>query len=367
LPSATNSNGGYSALLPATSALLLDRVQSRLGLGHGRAGGGSGGYGGHRQHPAQMAHSHFSSVGSASRSMTRRKKVRLRSCFGRSNNVAGVPSSMIRPSSMTAMRSETFAGKSHLVGDDDHRHPAFGERAHHREDFAHQLGIERRRHLVEQHHLWIHGERTGNRDPLLLAARELARIGVLLGAQPDAGNLLAADGDRSLPLHSFHVDRRLDHVLQHGQMWEQVELLEDDADPLAQAVELRFRHADAGSAAGQPSDRLAVDGDLALLERFQEIDAGKERALAGAAGADHGHDLAARHIEVDALEHLGVAEALVQVPDPHHRRRRLGLRTIARFQRLLSKLVRSGRHAAVPLRHDLSRCRSSASSMVVRT
>ena len=63
-----------------------------------------------------------------------------------------------------------------------------------------------------------------------------------------------------------------------------------------------------------PADRLAVDGDLALLERLQEIDAGKQRALARAARPDDGHDLAARHVEVDAPEHLGVAEALVDVP-----------------------------------------------------
>jgi hypothetical protein len=52
------------------------------------------------------------------------------------------------------------------------------------EHLADQLGVERARDLVEQHHLGAHGQRAGDGDALLLAARELRRVGVELVAQP---------------------------------------------------------------------------------------------------------------------------------------------------------------------------------------
>jgi len=51
------------------------------------------------------------------------------------------------------------------------------------------------------------------------------------------------------------------------------------------------------------------------------IDAAKERALAGAARADHADDLAAMNVERDALQHLERAEALVEFDDADRRRR----------------------------------------------
>ena len=40
------------------------------------------------------------------------------------------------------------------------------------------LGVERRQRLVEQEHLGLHGERPGEGDALLLAARQLVRVAV---------------------------------------------------------------------------------------------------------------------------------------------------------------------------------------------
>src|SRR6478609_10563773 len=48
------------------------------------------------------------------------------------------------------------AGEAHLVGDDDHRHPALREVDHHVEDLVDHLGVESRRGLVEEHHLRLH-------------------------------------------------------------------------------------------------------------------------------------------------------------------------------------------------------------------
>ena len=55
-----------------------------------------------------------------------------------------------------------------------------------REHLADELGVERRGRLVEEHQLRPHGKRAGDRDALLLAARELDRVGVALVGEPDA-------------------------------------------------------------------------------------------------------------------------------------------------------------------------------------
>ena len=47
------------------------------------------------------------------------------------------------------------------------------------------LGVEVRERLVEQQHLRLDGERAGQRDPLLLAARELRRPALGVGGEAD--------------------------------------------------------------------------------------------------------------------------------------------------------------------------------------
>ena len=77
------------------------------------------------------------------------------------------------------------AGEAHLVGDDDHRHPLRGQLAHHVEHLLDQLGVERAGHLVEEHHVRVHRQRAGDRDPLLLAAGEPFGVLVELVGEPD--------------------------------------------------------------------------------------------------------------------------------------------------------------------------------------
>ena len=107
------------------------------------------------------------------------------SFFGCSKNVDGGASSTICPSSMKTMRSATALRKSHVVSDDDHGHSPAGELGHHGQDLADKLGIEGRRRLIEQHDFRVHGQRPGDRDPLLLSARELGRVGVFLVLEAD--------------------------------------------------------------------------------------------------------------------------------------------------------------------------------------
>ena len=66
------------------------------------------------------------------------------------------------------------------------RRAAAGEVADDVEHLADELGVERGGGLVEEQHLRAQGERPGDRDALLLAAGELARVGVGLVAQAHA-------------------------------------------------------------------------------------------------------------------------------------------------------------------------------------
>ena len=54
--------------------------------------------------------------------------------------------------------------------------PVAREVAHDDEHLADELGVERRGDLVEQHHVRLHHQRPRDRDPLLLAARQLVRV-----------------------------------------------------------------------------------------------------------------------------------------------------------------------------------------------
>ena len=114
------------------------------------------------------------------------RKSRVRSVVGASKIWRGGPCSTIRPR-RTRRPSRRRGARSHLVGDDDHRHAFVGERLHHAQHFADRLRIERRRRLVEQHHVGLHRQRAGDRDALLLAARQRGRIVRRLVGEADLG------------------------------------------------------------------------------------------------------------------------------------------------------------------------------------
>ena len=103
--------------------------------------------------------------------------------------------------------------------------------------------------------------------------------------------------------------RREREVVDHGQVREEVELLEDDPDPLP----------DRGDVDAVARDLLALEGDAARLDRLEEVDAPQQRALAAAARADHHEDLARLHLEVDAVEDEVVSEALPHALEPQNR------------------------------------------------
>jgi hypothetical protein len=185
---------------------------------------------------------------------------------------------------MKITRSATWRAKPISWVTHQHGHAVLGELDHGVEHLLDHLRIERRGRLVEQHDLRVHAQRAGDRDALLLAAGELAGILVRL-----LGNLDPRSGSASRPprppsWHLAHPDRRQRAVLQHGQVREQVEVLEHHADLAADLV-------DALEVVGQFD---AVDDDLALLVLLQPVDAADHGRLARARRAADHDALAAR-------------------------------------------------------------------------
>ena len=152
-----------------------------------------------------------------------------------------------------------------------------------------RLRIERRKRLVEQHDVRLGAQRARQRHALAHAARELARQVVQELAEPVAGEQLR----RALARlgHVGALDFRAQHrVFEDGAPLEQIILLQHVAD-----------------LAARPGHRLAVDQHGAAGRLEDAGDQRQQRALAAAALADDGDELAGRDRDRDALERLGLA------------------------------------------------------------
>ena len=73
------------------------------------------------------------------------------------------------------------------MGDQQHGAAFFGQRADHIKYFLDHFRVKRRCRLVEQNDFRLHRQGTRNRRTLLLAARELGRVGVALVGDTDLG------------------------------------------------------------------------------------------------------------------------------------------------------------------------------------
>ena len=98
------------------------------------------------------------------------------------------------------------------------------------EHVADELGVERARHLVEQHRPRPAGEGAGDRDPLLLAAGEQLGALVLAPLEAEAGEQLARLAIGLGPVEALGLGHAEGHVAQHAEVREQVVGLEDDAE-----------------------------------------------------------------------------------------------------------------------------------------
>ena len=116
-----------------------------------------------------------------------------------------------------------LTGKTHLVGDDQHRHTRPRQFLHGVEDLFDHLRVQCRGGFVEQHDLGVHGQRSRQGHTLLLATRQLA--GILGGLLGYADSLQQRHG-LGLRLALWPLaDPGLGEgdVLKHRQMREQIE------------------------------------------------------------------------------------------------------------------------------------------------
>ena len=201
--------------------------------------------------------------------------------------------------------------------------PLVGEVAHDVEHLADELRVERAGRLVEEHQLGLHRERPGDRDALLLAAGELARVGVLAAGEADpveqSPRLARPPRSCRTPLTRIGASMTL---LERGHVREQVEALEDHADlgplardlALAQLVAACRRAARSRRARRRPSSRPASIFSRWLMQR-RNVDLPEP-------------DGPMRHItspradlEVDAVQHLVERRSACGPLRAHHRRR----------------------------------------------
>ena len=99
------------------------------------------------------------------------------------------------------------------------------------------------------------------------------------------------------------------HVLAHAHRIEQRRALEQHAEATADDVQL---------ALAQPHDLFAVDLDRTRVRLHQPEDVLQEDALARAARSQHDDRLPLADVEVDAVEHLLLAQPLAESADRDH-------------------------------------------------
>jgi hypothetical protein len=87
---------------------------------------------------------------------------------------------------------------------------------------------------------------------------------------------------RLLARHLSDAPRRQRQIVDHLQVREKVELLEDNPDPLA---DLRGLDPERG-------DLPSIEVDPPAVDRLEQVDAAKQGALAAPAGTDHDEHLA---------------------------------------------------------------------------
>ncbi len=149
-----------------------------------------------------------------------------------------------------------------------------------------ELEVERAERLVEEQHAWPVDERAGESDALALAARELARLALLVALQADHPERLG-DPDGPLRLRDLADHQPVGHVVTDRHVREEGVVLEDRVDV---AVERRDgRHV------------LAVEQDAALGRDLEAGDHPQGRRLARPGRPEHREELAVHHVEVDPV------------------------------------------------------------------
>jgi hypothetical protein len=203
------------------------------------------------------------------------------------------------------------------VGHDHHRHALVGELFHHVEHLAHEFWVECRRGFVKQHQLRLHGKSPGDGHALLLPTGKLRRVYVELVRQPDLAEQLVGVGLRLLLLGLLDADGGFHHVLDGGEMREEIEELEDHPDlgPLPGYVARVHLVEDVPLLLVNPSTRRRPQpAGVDLLQMVVQ----RSNVDLPPRGSEEDEGLAWLDHEVDPLEHLQLAERFPYLFGPDH-------------------------------------------------
>ena len=148
--------------------------------------------------------------------------------------------------------------------------------------------VEVARRLVGQQHGRGVDECTGDGHALLLAARELRRLVVAPRRKAHHRQQLVGTLLNLRPGTAADEPRNAD-IFEGGEFGQQVVKLEDEADALVAETRQGL--------VAQRKDIRTVDFDPARVGTRQGTHNLQQRGLAGAAGPDDGHHLAAAHLE----------------------------------------------------------------------
>ena len=189
------------------------------------------------------------------------------------------------------------------MGDNDHRAALPRQIEHNVQHLADHFGVKGCSHFIEQQNFGVHRQCADDGNALLLAAGQLPWVAPGLVQQVHAVQqglgffLYLVFGTLG------HLERSQHNVVQHGQMREQLIVLEYHADALAQT---RQPLAAVGNS-------LIAQADAPALGGLQRVDAAQQRALAAAAGAYHHDDLAGADGKADVIQHCIFPIALDQM------------------------------------------------------
>ena len=188
-----------------------------------------------------------------------------------------------------------------------------------------ELGIEVGQRFVEQKDLGVAHDGPPHRDPLALAAGELAGVAAEKLAKIEDARCLRNRPIHLLPARPAQAQAER-HVLVHRHVRVQGVVLEDHRDvPLLGMHEVH---------------NSAVDGDFAPADLLEARDETEQGRLAAAGGPDQHHEFTVRDLDIDAVKHFRGPERLSDPGDvdPCH------------VLRLLLPLHGSRRHPA----HDVA-------------
>jgi hypothetical protein len=167
-------------------------------------------------------------------------------------------------------------------------------------------GIQPRSRLVVQHHFGIQGDGPGQGDTLSLAPGELRGPARLQPVQTDEVQFFRDDpGGLFLRVLAVLRQRKAD-ILGNGHGVEQRALLEENAEPPPHGHQPWF---------GEIVDALAVEIDSAAVRAKQHDDVLEQHALAGAGLTDDHGGPPPLQGQINALEHLQLAEALTHAAE----------------------------------------------------